>query len=59
MSQLRINSWIKTACGRAKYTELNAQKGLTSRIRLCWFVVFATIKDWNLENPDHSERSES
>ncbi len=59
MSPSRIFSLIKTPCGRAKFNELNTQKGLLSRIRLGWFVFFAAIRDWNLKNPDQSEGSES
>ncbi len=59
MSQPNLYSWIKTPCGRAKYAELEARKGLLSRIRLIWFVFFAIIKDWNLSNPDQIEDSKS
>jgi len=44
--------WIKTDCGRAKYTELAARPGLLARIRLAWFVLIAALRDWRLPNPD-------
>ncbi len=59
MTQQKINSWIKTSCGRAKYAELNSKQGLLARIRLYWFVFFAAIRDWNLSIQDSTEDSES
>jgi len=59
MSLPKIYSWIKTPCGRAKYAELAAQKGIFSGLRLGWFIVFAAIKDLNIRNPDQMEDSES
>ena len=55
MSQPKIFAWIKTPCGRAKYAELDARKGLQSRIRLYWFIFFAVLKDWNLSTPSQTE----
>jgi hypothetical protein len=43
-----IYRWIKTDCGRAKYAELAARRGLPARIRLAWFVLFAALRDWRL-----------
>ena len=40
--------WIKTDCGRAKYADLSARKGLRARGRLIWFVLIAAIRDWRL-----------
>ena len=59
MNQIKIHSWIKTPCGRAKYAELEAQRGILSRIRLGWFVFIAAIKDWHLSDPDQIEGPES
>ena len=59
MSNPSIYSWIKTPCGRAKYAELKAQKGVLSRIRLVWFIVFASIRDWNITNTDQIDDSAS
>lgn len=50
---------IKTACGRAKYAELAARPGAWARIRLAWFVLIATLRDWRLPDPDQSEPSGS
>ena len=43
--------WIKTACGRAKYAELDARPGSLARIRLLWFVLIAALRDWPLPTP--------
>jgi hypothetical protein len=43
--------WIKTACGRAKYAELAAKRGLGARLRLGWFVAIAALRDWPLPAP--------
>ncbi len=59
MSRLKINRFIKTPCGRAKYAELESRKGILSRIRLFWFISLAAIRDWNISNPDQIEDSES
>ena len=52
MDKKTIFSLIKTQCGRAKYDMLNSKKGIFNRIRLYWFIVFATIEDWNLKADD-------
>lgn len=44
--------WIKTDCGRAKYADLSARKGLRARGRLIWFVLIAAVRDWRLADPD-------
>ncbi|CAE22359.1 hypothetical protein PMIT1342_02076 [Prochlorococcus marinus str. MIT 1342] len=59
MSQANINTWIKTACGRAKYADLAQRTGVLARLRLSWFVFFAALKDWQLDNPDQLDGSES
>ncbi len=58
MSQPKIHYWIKTPCGRSKFLELSNKKGAIARIRLFWFVFIASIKDWNLKNPDQEIGSE-
>ena len=58
MTAPKIHSWIKTPCGRAKYAELENEKGGLARIRLAWFIIFAAIRDWNLANPDQGVNSE-
>jgi hypothetical protein len=44
--------WIKTECGRAKFSELAARPGLLARLRLAWFVLIAALRDWGLAHPD-------
>jgi hypothetical protein len=43
-----VHRWIKTECGRAKYSELAARPGLPARIRLVWFVLIAALRDSRL-----------
>ena len=50
MTQSIIYLLIKTECGRAKYNELSSKKGIVSKIRLFWFILIATIRDWNIKN---------
>ena len=52
MNKTSIFSLIKTECGRAKYEILASKKGVVNRIRLYWFIIFATIEDWNLKAKD-------
>ena len=49
MTQKRIYKLIKSACGQAKYEKLSLNKTLFGRIRLYWFIIFATIRDFNLK----------
>ena len=49
MDKNQIFSLIKTECGRAKYEMLASKKGIFHQIRLYWFIVFATIEDWNIK----------
>lgn len=59
MRNYTIYSFIKTPCGRSKYESLLTKKGLFSKLRLLWFVIFAAIKDWNLKNQDELDESKS
>ena len=52
MVKNRIESLIKTECGRAKYEMLASKKCIFHRIRLYWFIVFAAIEDWNIKTDD-------
>jgi len=52
MNKTSIFSLIKTECGRAKYEMLASKTGILNRIRLYWFILFATIEDWNLKTDD-------
>ncbi len=47
-----IESLIKTDCGRSKYSELASRTGFVAKLRLIWFIFFATIKDWKLDSKD-------
>ncbi|KGG13711.1 hypothetical protein [Prochlorococcus marinus] len=49
MFKPKIHSFIKTPCGQAKFLELSAKKGLLAKSRLMWFILIATIRDWNLK----------
>ena len=48
-----IHRWIKTECGRAKYADLAQRPGTLAKLRLGWFVLIATLRDWRL--PDQSD----
>ena len=50
MTQKRIYKFIKSPCGQAKYDKLNSNKTFFGRIRLYWFIVFATIQDFKLRD---------
>ena len=52
-------SWIKSPCGRLKYTELVSREGLLNKLRLVWFVVIAALRDWRLPQADQSDGSDS
>ena len=59
MSKQKVFLFIKTECGRMKFAQLASKTGIFSKIRLFWFIFFASIKDWNLPNPDQIEESKS
>ena len=52
MTNPLLHRWIKTDCGRAKYADLSARPGLPAQLRLGWFVLIASLRDWYLPNPD-------
>ena len=41
-----MNKYIKTQCGLDKYNELKIKNGIYNRLRFCWFVFFASIRDY-------------
>ncbi len=49
MTQKRIYKLIKSPCGQAKYEKLTLNKTFFGRIRLYWFIIFATIRDFKLK----------
>tara|TARA_B100000579_G_C22146586_1_gene538982 strand:+ start:86 stop:238 length:153 start_codon:yes stop_codon:yes gene_type:complete len=40
-----IEKYVKTECGLGKYSELKAKKGFLAKVRLYWFLFFATLRD--------------
>ena len=52
MNEPKVYQWIKTDCGRAKYADLSTRRGLAAKLRLAWFVLIASLRDWSLSNPD-------
>ena len=52
MNEFNAYQWIKTDCGRAKYADLSTRRGLPAKLRLGWFVLIASLRDWTLPNPD-------
>ena len=52
MNKPKVYQWIKTDCGRAKYADLSTRRGPTAKLRLGWFVLIASLRDWSLPNPD-------
>ena len=55
---MKIQNLIKTSCGLDKYEKLAKRKGIIAKLRLSWFILFATIRDWNINSKDHIEKSE-
>ena len=45
-----VFNYIKTPCGQAKYIELEANKTLQGKFRLLWFILIASIRDWNIKD---------
>ena len=50
MNNKNIHRFIKTECGRAKYENLVLNKTFFGKIRLYWFIFFATLKDINIKD---------
>ncbi|MFM8245007.1 MAG: hypothetical protein ACKN84_04100 [Candidatus Fonsibacter sp.] len=42
----KIRSYIKTKCGIEKYNKLKDKKGFLPRIRLYWFILLASLRDY-------------
>ena len=49
MTKRKVFNFIKTPCGQAKYIELEANKTLLGKLRLLWFILIASIRDWNIK----------
>ena len=54
MNNTRIERWIKTDCGRAKYSELAKRPGLAAKLRLGWFVVIGALRDLQIKSNDQA-----
>ena len=50
MTKKTVFNFIKTPCGQAKYIELEANKTLLGKCRLLWFILIASIRDWNIKD---------
>ena len=50
MNQKKIYKFIKSSCGQAKYEELSLNKTIYGRVRLYWYIFFASIRDFNFKN---------
>jgi len=50
MNKKKIYNFIKTECGQVKYEKLSLNKTFYGKIRLYWFILFATLKDFNIKN---------
>ena len=50
MKKKKIYNFIKTPCGQMKYEKLSLNKTIYGKLRLYWFIIFATLKDFNLKN---------
>ncbi len=49
MTKKTVFNFIKTPCGQTKYIELKANKTLLGKLRLLWFILIASIRDWNIK----------
>ena len=54
MNNTGIERWIKTDCGRAKYSELALRTGFVAKLRLGWFVLIAVLRDLPINNNDQA-----
>jgi len=50
MDNNNLFKYIKTPCGQSKYIELKANKSFIGKLRLFWFIIFASIRDWNIKD---------
>ena len=50
MKQKTVFKYIKTPCGQAKYKELESNKNILGKLRLIWFIIIASLKDWNIKD---------
>ena len=50
MTRKTVFNYIKPPWGQAKYIELEANKTLLGKVRLFWFILIASIRDWNVKD---------
>ena len=49
MTKTTVFNFIKKPCGQGKYFELEANKTILGKFRLLWFILIASIRDWNIK----------
>ena len=45
MKKLSVENFVKTSCGIDQYNLLKKNKSIFGKMRLSWFLIFATIRD--------------
>ena len=45
MKKLSVDNFVKTSCGIDQYNSLKKNKSILGKLRLSWFLFFATIRD--------------
>ena len=50
MKNTLIYKLIKSDCGRDKYQKLSMDKSFYGKLRILWFIIFASIRDINIRN---------
>ena len=45
MKKLSVEDFVKTSCGIDQYNLLKKNKSMSGKLRLSWFLFFATIRD--------------
>ena len=50
MENKTLFKYIKTPCGQSKYIELQTNKSLLGKLRLLWFVIIASLRDWHIKD---------
>jgi len=50
MTKKIVFNYIITPCGQAKYIELEDYKTTLGKVRLFWFILIASIRDWNIKD---------
>ena len=45
MKKLSVDNFVKTSCGIDQYNSLKKNKSIFGKVRLSWFLFFATFRD--------------